>query len=143
MNELNVLWSARAECARLECQIDMLQQRRQKLPLLFSGEERGELAQRLEEQIARLQESHRGWIEREKDVEGLIWEVEDARVRAVLHLRYVCLLRWSEIQEKLEERNLYYSMRQIYNFHTKGLQEVEEALERRRKERDGEQSCAV
>ena len=133
MNELNVLWTARAECAMLECQIDMLQQRQKKLPLLFLGEEREELSGQLEEQISRLRESHRGWMEREKDVEELIQEVEDARVRAVLYLRYVCLLQWSEIEEKLVEKNLYYTMRQIYNFHARGLREVEKALAQKKR----------
>ena len=53
--------------------------------------------------------------------------------RAVLSLRYISLLRWPEIQQRLEEQGLFYSQRQIFNLHRMGLKDVERSLHRKTK----------
>jgi len=131
LNKLNILWTARAECARLESHIDFLRQKQESLSHVFSEPQGEELHRELEEHICQLQDEHRLWLHREGEVEQLLQEVKDPRQRAVLHLRYICLLRWGEIQEKLEEKKLYYSMRQIYNLHAQGLRAVEAVLRER------------
>jgi len=136
LDVLKILWDSRAECARLEGHIDALRQRQGEMEHVFSGAQREEVNRELEERICQLQSKHRLWLEQEGEVEQLLQNVKDPRQRAVLHLRYVCLLRWGEIQEKLEEKNLYYSMRQIYNLHTQGLCAVEAALKERGGDRE-------
>jgi len=131
LDKLNILWTARAECARLESYIDFLRQKLESLSHVFSEPQGEELNRELEEHICQLQDEHRLWLHREGEVVQLIQDVKDSRQRAVLHLRYICLLRWQEIQEKLEEKKLYYSMRQIFNLHVKGLRAVEAALKER------------
>ena len=124
LNFLNGIWQARAECARLESQVAALRERRIRLTDVLDGDGNAGLIPELEERIRELEEHHRAWCVLEREVGEVIAQVEDPVCRAVLALRYICLLRWSEIQTRLEQQNLFYSQRQIFNLHNRGLDVV-------------------
>ena len=44
--------------------------------------------------------------------------------RILLRLKYVDLLTWSGVQDRMRESNIYYSERQIYRIHGEALQEA-------------------
>lgn len=61
-------------------------------------------------------------IRREIEVEQFIEMITDCNQRLVLRLRYVDLLPWPTIQEKLMEYGICYSERQIFRIHGEALQ---------------------
>lgn len=124
LNFLNGIWRARAECAGLESQVAALRERRARLSDVLDGDGNAGLIPELEERIRDLEEHHRVWCALEQEVGGVIARVEDPVCRAVLTLRYISLLRWGEIRDRLEQQNLYYSQRQIFNLHSQGLEAV-------------------
>ena len=128
LNFLNGIWRARAECAGLESQVAALRERRVRLADVLDGDGNAGLIPDLEERIRKLEEHHRAWCVLEREVEAVIAQVEDPVCRAVLSLRYISLLRWSEIQDRLEQQKLFYSQRQIFNLHNRGLEEVRSVL---------------
>ena len=61
-------------------------------------------------------------LESEKKVGELLERIPDEIQRTILRLRYLQLLSWPEIQNKLEEQNIYYSFRHLHNIHDKGME---------------------
>ena len=74
--------------------------------LISLCEKRDMLVQLLEEQSAAV-----------ASVENFISLLPDYRHRVIMQMRYVDLLRWSEISSELEASGLPYSERQMYNLH--------------------------
>ena len=124
LNFLNGIWQARAECAGLESQVTALRERRARLSDVLDGDGNAGLIPELEDRIRDLEEHHRAWCVLEREVGTVIGQIEDPVCRAVLSLRYISLLRWSEIQDRMEQQGLYYSQRQIFNLHNQGLEAV-------------------
>ena len=82
----------------------------------------------------RLRKQHDLLLESEKKVGELLEQVPDEVQRTVLRLKYLQLLSWPEIRDKLEEQNVYYSSRQLFNIHDKALETARRLWE------DGENS---
>lgn len=80
-----------------------------------------ELADRQEE----LTEARLELRRQEREMEDFLGRLSDFRYRAVLRLRYGDGLRWGQVKARMEELGLYYSDRQIYNFHRRALREAE------------------
>lgn len=64
-----------------------------------------------------------------REVEGVISQVQDERLRAVLEYRYLACLTWEQIADKM-----HYTVRNIYNLHTAALHAVEPFIPREEKE---------
>lgn len=126
----SMLWLERAECAHLESRIALLREKLQGLEQTLDREEAQVLAQQLHKEICGLKQRYSLWEQREKEVERVIEQVSDPKQRMVLRLRYLCLLRWKDIQQRLEEQNMYYSLRQIFNFHAMGLENARSLQEK-------------
>ena len=76
------------------------------------------------------------WTAREKEVEAFLDGIRDRCYQAILKLRYVDLLHWSQVMDAMEKSGLYYSERQIYNLHGQAL-DVARALWREKGEQNG------
>lgn len=76
------------------------------------------------EETEELDRARRQLEEREKELERFLSRLSDPRYRAVIRLRYGDGLRWSQVKERMEELGLYYSDRQIYNFHRRAMDEA-------------------
>jgi len=84
-----------------------------------------DLTQRMEQ----LRKQHSLLMESEKKVGELLDRIPDELQRTILRLRYLQLLSWSEINDKLEEKNVYYSARHIYNIHEQALETARQLWE--------------
>lgn len=68
-----------------------------------------------------------GELERkEQQAEDFLERIGDERCRVILKLRYMERLRWPVIRERLEEMQFYYSDRQVFNLHRKGMKEAQQ-----------------
>lgn len=73
-----------------------------------------EYDERLKKQIDKLYDI-------KNEIHTLINNVDDARLRLVLRMRYLNFMRWEAIAEKMN-----YEIRQIYRLHKKALQAAED-----------------
>ena len=78
----------------------------------------------LADQAALLRELYDQAVRRETDVERFISRLEKDTHRILLRLKYVDLLTWNCVQERMRENGIYYSERQIYRIHGEALQEA-------------------
>jgi len=89
-----------------------------------------EIAQEdLKQRMEQLRKQHSLLMESEKKVGELLDLIPDELQRTILRLRYLQLLSWSEINDKLEEKNVYYSARHIYNIHEQALETARQLWE--------------
>jgi len=89
-----------------------------------------EIAQEdLKQRMEQLRKQHSLLMESEKKVGELLDRIPDELQRTILRLRYLQLLSWSEINDKLEEKNVYYSARHIYNIHEQALETARQLWE--------------
>ena len=75
----------------------------------------------LADKSARLPGLRREWENREQAVDRFLDGLPEDTHRCLMKLRYVDLLRWTVVQERMEELGWYYSDRQIFNLHGKAL----------------------
>ena len=94
----------------------------------------------LADQAALLQELYDQAVRRETDVERFISKLEKDTHRILLRLKYVDLLTWTCVQERMRENGIYYSERQIYRIHGEALQEARKLWSRLHPE-EGEKSA--
>ena len=79
------------------------------------------------------------WERAEEEVDRFLDEITDNRYRAILKLRYVDLLRWPKVLEKLKsEAGIYYEERQMFTLHGKALNAAQELLDEKKKAREAE-----
>lgn len=65
---------------------------------------------------------YREWEEREEEVNRFLDRLPDYKHRVILSLRYVDLLRWPVVKQRMESVGLYYEERQMFNLHGKALE---------------------
>jgi hypothetical protein len=69
-------------------------------------------------------------VKRQQEIENLIDRVPTDVCRVVLRLRYVDLLRWSEIEKRMVKSGAYaYERRQIFRIHGLALKEARKVWE--------------
>ena len=73
---------------------------------------------------------YRAWEQRENEVGAFLDKLDSPAYRALLKLRYVDLLRWPVVQDRMEQLRLYYSERQIFNLHGQALNAARELWRR-------------
>ena len=98
------------------------------------------LLRELYDQAALLRELYDQAVRRETDVERFISRLEKDTHRILLRLKYVDLLTWNCVQERMQENGIYYSERQIYRIHGEALQEARKLWARLHPE-EGEKSA--
>lgn len=59
------------------------------------------------------------------EIERFINDISDWRQQIVLRSRYVDMLRWPKIRERLSDYKLYYSERQLFRIHREALAAAE------------------
>ena len=69
-----------------------------------------------------LDRMYREWKTWEEEVNRFLEKLPDYRHRVILCLRYVDLLRWPVVRERMASVGLYYEERQMFNLHGKALE---------------------
>lgn len=119
----------RREICQCEWDIELLRQRCEHITACLEGTGQGSgdwhrdgpLAA-LADQKTRLRQLYAALSQQEGQVTAFLNNLPDPKQRAILKLRYVDGLHWGEIQTRMEEQGYYYSERQLYNFHRRGLE---------------------
>ncbi len=62
------------------------------------------------------------WSRRESEVEAFLNLIPDRVHRVLLHLKYVDLLKWPQIMEKLPKYKIFYGERHIHRIHGDALE---------------------
>ena len=125
---LGSVWEKKRAVSRCIWEIRDLQDRCRRITACLDGAGRGSGDSRrdgalvaLADRQSRLPVLEEELTCREEQVRDFLDRLEDERLAAILRLRYVCGLKWSAVQSRLQEMNLYYSERQVYNLHRKAL----------------------
>ena len=129
---LSSVWDEKMAVQRCVWDVNLLQERCEQITACMEQPRSGgadphrdgtmtALADKREELLEREKQLER----REKEAEAFLDRIGDARQRAILRLRYVEQLRWTEVQKNLERMRFYYSERQVYNLHRQAVQTAE------------------
>lgn len=128
---LETVREARIEHARALRRTEELASRAEKITTSFSAAPGNGLAlgppavwSALCDARSKAEERERKWLRQELAVESFIDSLNGDLNRIVLRARYVDLLRWPEILDRLESLNIHYSDRQLYRLHGRALEEA-------------------
>lgn len=72
------------------------------------------------------------------DVEAFVDRLPTQQMRFIFRARYVDLLSWAKILTLLQEFGMYYSERQVFNIHGRGLQAARKLWEAEHEDSHGE-----